>query len=389
MSALGAAKSLTKGALTQLEVAGEVAGEVTKSAGNLAKTTGKIAENAGKIAEQITANLSESAGKITDNAGKIATKTSEAGIEAANALTSVVSVAKNLTSAADSLAERANNSLKSANERRALIEKEKNELLLKTSSIKTDTKVIEETKRLEQQKQEIIKNAEIKKQQIDNELLEETKKNEMERTKIEAEAQKLKKEFENAQLIQAQTQQVTEINTYIGTRFGYKDSDCIESGYNSSSSSFGSLFNSNKKYFFYMVTGIMDANGNYLQVKFNKEDGKDGYYVIKDGYIYKLAIIANIEPRTSLMSRKKYLKKLPSYAIIIHVKYTPICFANDVSVNWNNGNSDPIKDETKYSIMTELKEFTINSRIGGNKTRKNKMRNKKQKNKKQKKTKKT
>jgi hypothetical protein len=385
MSALGAAKSLAKGALTQLEVAGEVAGEVTKSAGNLAKTTGKIAENAGKIAEQITANLSESTGKITDNAGKIATKTSEAGIEAAKALTSVVSVAKNLTSAADSLAQRANDSINRANERRAIIEKEKNELLLRTSSIKTDTKVTEETKRLEQQKQEIIKNAELRKQEIDNELLVETKRNEIERKKIEAEAQKLKKEFENAQLIQAQTQQVTEINTYIGTRFGYKDSDCIEQGYNLSSS----LFNSNKKYFFYMVTGIMDANGNYLQVKFNKEDGKDGYFVIKDGYIYKLAIIANIVSRTSLMSRKKYFKKLPSYANIIHVKYTPICFANDVSVNWNNGISDPIKDETKYSIMTELKEFTIKSHVGGNKTRKNKIRNKKQKNKKTKRTKKT
>ena len=388
MSASGAAKSLAKGAFTQLEVAGEVAGEVTKSAGNLAKTTGKIAENAGKIAEQITANLSESAGKITDNAGKIATKTSEAGIEAANALTSVVSVAKNLTSAADSLAERANNSLKSANERRALIEKEKNELLLQTSSIKTDTKVTEETKRLEQQKQEIIKNAEIKKQQIDNELLEETKNNEIERTKIEAKAQKLKKEFENAQLIQAQTQQVTEINTYIGTKFGYKDSDCIEKGYNLSSSSFGSLFNSNKKYFFHMVTGIMDSSGNYLQVKFNKEDGKDGYYVIKNGYIYKLDIMSNAEKRTSV-TLEKYFKKLPSYVKINHVKYTPICFANDVSVNWNNGISDPIKDETKYSIHTEVKVFTINSRIGGNKTRKNKMRNKKQKNKKQKRTKKT
>jgi hypothetical protein len=89
------------------------------------------------------------------------------------------------------------------------------------------------------------------------------------------------------------------------------------------------------------------------------------------------------------MFGKKYFKNLPSYVNINHVKYTPICFANDVSVNWNNGISDPIKDETKYSIHTEVKVFTINSRIGGNKTRKNKMRNKKQKNKKQKRTKKT
>jgi len=365
-----AAKSVLKGVAKNVEVAGKVAGEVSESAGNLVISTTKIAENAGKIAQEITGNISENAGKLTDNAGKIAVQTTEAGKEAATALTHVASVAKNLTSAANSLAERAENSIKKANERRAILEKEKNEILNATSSIKTDTKVAKETKRLEQEKLEIIKNAEVKKLQIENELLEETKNNEIERTRIEAEAQKLKKEFENAQIILAQTQQVAEINTYIGTRFGYKDSDCIKLGWNSSS------FSSKKKNF-YMVIGIMDIkNNNYLQVKFNKEIGKDGYYVNKDGYIYKLQIIPNIETRTSLITRKQYYKELPSFAKIIHVKYTPNCFADDGTVNPNNGNVDPEQDTTKYSLMTKLEEFIDYSR-GGTKAKKNKLRNKK------------
>ena len=365
-----AAESVLKGAVKQIEVAGKVAGEVSESAGNLVISTSKIAENAGKIAEEITGNVSENAGKLTDNAGKIAVQTTEAGKEAATALTHVVSVAKNLTSAANSLAERAENSIKKANERRAIIEKEKNDFLNATSSIKTDKKITKETIRLEQQKQEIIKNAEVKKQQIENELLEETKNNEIERTRIEAEAQKIKKEFENAQLILAQTQQVAEINTYIGTRFGYKDSDCIKLGWNSST------FSSKKKNF-YMVTGLIDIKtNNYLQVKFNKETGKDGYYVNKDGYVFKLQIIPNIETRTSLITRKQYYKELPSFAKIIHVKYTPNCFANDGSVNPDNESFNPEQDTTKYSLMTELKEFIDYSR-GGTKAKKNKLRNKK------------
>uniref|UniRef100_A0A6C0L6S1 Uncharacterized protein n=1 Tax=viral metagenome TaxID=1070528 RepID=A0A6C0L6S1_9ZZZZ len=365
-----AAESVFKGVAKNVEVAGRVAGEVSESAGNLAISTSKIAENAGKIAEEITGKLLDNTGKLTDNAGKIAVQGTEAGKEAAKALTHVVSVATNLTSAANSLAERAENSIKKANERRAIIEKEKNEILNATSSIKTETKITEETKRLEQQKQEIIKNAEVKKQQIENELLEETKNNEIERTKIEAEAQKIKKEFENAQLILAQTQQVAEINTYIGTRFGYKDSDCTKVGWNSST------FSSKKKNF-YMVIGIMDIKTNtYLQVKFNKESGKDGYYVNKDGYIYKLQIIPNVETRTSLITRKPYYKELPSFAKIIHVKYTPNCFADEGSVNPNNANIDPEVDMTKYSIMTKLEEFIDYSR-GGTKAKKTKSRNKK------------
>jgi hypothetical protein len=387
-----AAESVLKGVAKNVEVAGKVVGEVSESAGNLVISNTKIAEkvarevsesagnlvisttktaeNAAKIAQEITGNISENAGKLTDNAGKIAVQTAEAGKEAATALTHVVSVAKNLTSAANSLAERTGNSIKSANERRAIIEREKNVILNETSSFKTAKKITQATKRLEQQKQQIIKNAEIQKQQIENELLEETKKNEIERTRIEAEAQKLKKEFENAQLILAQNQKVAEINTYIGTRFGYKDSDCIKVGWNSS------RFSSKKKNF-YMVIGIMDIKTNtYLQVKFNKESGKDGYYVNNNGYIYKLQIIPNVETRTSLITRIPYYKELPSFAKIIHVKYTPNCFDDYWSVNSNNANIDPEIDTTKYSIMTKLEEFTDHSR-GGTKAKKNKLHNKK------------
>lgn len=353
MSVSGATQSLAKGVLTQIEVAGEVG----VSAGNLAKTAGKIAENAGIIALKITENVSKNTGELTDNAGKIAIQTTKAGQEAASALTHVVSVAKNLTSAANSLAQRADASIKLANEKRAIVAEQEKKLLTETSANKTATDVAGENSRLE-----------IEKQKIERELLEETKKNDVERTRIEVKSQKLKKEFERAQIILSQTQQVAEVNTYIGTQYGYKDSDCIKLGWNSSTFS--------RKRNFYMVIGIMGDTNNYLQVKFNKENGKDGYYVINDGYVYKLQIIPNFETRRSSITRKQYYKKLPSFAKIIHVKYTPSCFTDDGTIKSDNDVIDLNPDTTKYSIITKLEEFIDNSR-GGTKTKKNKMRNKK------------
>lgn len=355
MSVSGATQSLATGVLTQIEVAGEVAGEIGVSAGNLAKTAGKIAENAGIIALQITENVSKNAGELTDNAGKIAIQTTKAGQEAASALTHVVSIANNLSSAANSLAQRADASIKSANEIRAIKEQQRINLLNATSSTETATKVAEENSRLE-----------IEKQRIQKLLLEATKRDDFERTRIEAESQKLKKEFERAQIILSQTQQVAEVNTYIGTQFGYKDSDCIKRGWNSSTFS--------RKRNFYMVIGIMGADNNYLEVKFNKEDGKDGYYVINDGYVYKLQIIPDVENRISLITRKQYYKELPSFAKIIHVKYRPICFTDDGTIKSDNNDINLSPDTTKYSIITKLEEFIDNSR-GGTKSKKNKMRN--------------
>ena len=357
MSVSGATQSLTKGVLTQIEVAGEVAGEVGVSAGNLAKTAGKIAENAGIIALKITENVSKNTGELTDNAGQIAIQTTKAGQEAASALTHVVSVAKNLSSAANSLAQRADASIKLANEKRAIVAEQEKKLLAETSANKTATDVAGENSRLE-----------IEKQKIERELLEETKKNDVERTRIEVESQKLKKEFERAQIILSQTQQVAEVNTYIGTQYGYKDSDCIKLGWNSSTFTFS------RKRNFYMVIGIMGDKNNYLQVKFNKEDGKDGYYVINDGYVYKLQIIPNFETRRSLITRKQYYKELPSFAKIIHVKYIPSCFTDDGTIQPDNNDVSKGPDTTKYSIITKLEEFIDNSR-GGPKSKKKKMRN--------------
>ena len=155
MSVSGATQSLTKGVLTQIEVAGEVAGEVGVSAGNLAKTAGKIAENAGIIALKITENVSKNTGELTDNAGQIAIQTTKAGQEAASALTHVVSVAKNLSSAANSLAQRADASIKLANEKRAIVAEQEKKLLAETSANKTATDVAGENSRLEIEKQKI------------------------------------------------------------------------------------------------------------------------------------------------------------------------------------------------------------------------------------------
>ena len=356
MSVSGATQSLAKGVLTQIEVAGEVAGEVGVSAGNLAKTAGKIAENAGIIALKITENVSKNTGELTDNAGQIAIQTTKAGQEAASALTHVVSVAKNLTSAANSLAQRADASIKSANEIRVIKEQQRINLLNATSSTETATKVAGENSRLE-----------IEKQRIQKLLLEATKRDDFERSRIEAEAKKLKKEFELAQIILSRTQQIAEVNTYIGTQYGYKDSDCIDLGWNKTFTS---------KSNFYMVIGIMGDSNNYLEVKFNKEDGKDGYYVIKDGYVYKLQINSKIETRTTLVTRKQYIKRLPSIATISHVNYTPSCFTNNGTIKSDNNVIYLNPDTTEYSIITKLEEFIDNSR-GGTKTKKNKMRNRK------------
>jgi hypothetical protein len=339
----------------------DAVGKVSESATNVAVTTGKVAESTAKISLQITEGIEKNVGELTDKAGQIAIHATNAGLEATKAITNVVELGKKLTSAASELASRTENSIKEANARRAEIEAQKTAFLKETASNKNAVEIAAELRKYESAKQ-----------QIENDFLAKTKQQEHERLKIEADSEKFKKEFENVQIIQLQNQKKASINTYIGTKFGYKDSDFIKSGFKKF----------NNKGYFYMLNGIVDNNGKLLNVKFNKDDQnnlKDGYYTVKDGYVYKIVIIPKYEIHKRLLSNKNDVKELPSKAKIIHVNYIPTSFSEDGFINSDNNEFNPQPDPSEYELITKQKYFSYNSH-GGNSKKKNKI-TRKQKNK--------
>jgi hypothetical protein len=327
------AEEVALGALKSIEVAGKVTKEVAESTGDIVISTTRISKDAAKIAEGISGAAANNVGDITDTTFKT-TNT------AVGALGNVVNTAKEITQTANLLAQRMSDELDQANKRRKEINDQKL-TKLKTIREKEAALGVEKMNTEIKQEEKVFKE---KQQQLDNEFIKNTKANELELLIIEEKAAKLKADFEIAQLNANANRGDLRTNTYIGTKnFGCKDTECKKMGYKQ-----GLL----KNYFYMIESLIHPDNGNVLELKFNEEPGKDGYYTIKDGYVYKLKINPKIKTRNSYIYNTQIQKSLPSYGTIEPVNYVPKCYEG-ITVP----SGTPPVDTTQYILSTTLKVF--------------------------------
>lgn len=218
------------------------------------------------------------------------------------------------------------------------------------------------------------------KQQTDAELLrikdetekadlafkEKQNKNSLEAKKLETLAEKLKVELEQSKQMENSKQDIESKNNYIGTKFGYKDANCLEKGWVKSGNVFkNNMFANYNTFYFYMITGLLSKAADYWQVEFNKESdpNKDGYYVYKDNVgIFKVRVVNNVEKGSLYGSTEKKFAKLDC------VTYVPECFKDSPVVPLDCSN----QDNESYDIITKKEWFKTNKSVSiGGKTKRN------------------
>jgi hypothetical protein len=335
---------------------GESASNVAVTAGRVAESSAKIAENVVNAAQQITEGLAKNTGEIADKSGQIASQAASVGVEATTALAGVMSLGKNVVQLANSLSDRAKNSLDEANKRRKEIERLKTEYTNATGEKKNEQEVAKK-----------LADIEIEKKRIETEFQQKSAEENIKRQELEAKTKELQVKMENAQLVATKLLTADAKNTVIGTEFGYKDALSIVPGYKKS------ILNGSENYFF-MVSGIVNAedeSGKILNVSFNDETGKKGYYVIKDnGYVYKLSIIPKrVMSRATIFTSARPID-LPSVAILKHANFTPKCFEGNGTINPTNDSGPAPEDKTEYKIITKIAKFSLSK--GGKKKTKSK-----------------
>lgn len=337
-----------------IEVTGAVSNATTSIAKNAVGTTAELTGSA----LSIVAKSGEMANAIT-NIGVIAAQQSSDHLgntvgEGAKSLSIIAQTANTILSVVKSIAERTDNAIKAANERRLTLNKQKTEILEKSkddnvkqetsknilileaktkkleSQIKTEQAKNDATSKIEILKQEMNVNEAITKIEKDkassNAILEsELNKIELERQKNESDAKKLKDDFEKAQEIYNAKNIEAKKDIYIAmNKYGYMDKSMNNKGWAK-----GPFLPFYGNYgVFYKIAKITDDNNTSYIVDFDFPNGlvdsanKVGYYVSNDEEPTKKYYLnirnlfgTTISGKLIQDTERKYLDEQSSYRI--------------------------------------------------------------------------